>query len=158
MAKIEFTAKIQYVDPSMGGWAQIVFPKQAAGKLGTKARVAIRGTVNGFPIRTSAFPTGSGTHQFMTNKAMLECAKAAVGDRVEVAVEVDDQPRPVKIPAELKRALAGSRKAKTAFDEMPPSHRREIAGFVSEAKKTETRAQRAQQTVEKLASGTWESR
>jgi len=64
---------------------------------------------------------------------------------------------PLVVPAELKRALARSKAAKARFDAFPPSHRREIAGYVAEAKTPETRARRATQTVEKLASGTWKS-
>jgi hypothetical protein len=65
---------------------------------------------------------------------------------------------PVKIPEELERALARSAAARARFEEFPPSHRREIAGFVAEAVKSETRERRAARTVEKLVSGTWKSR
>ncbi len=158
MAKIEFTAKIEVVDVALGSWAQIVLPRAASAKLGSKARVPVTGTLDGFAFRTSAFPTGTGTHQFMVNKAMQAGAKAAIGDRVKVTLEVDTQPRPVVVPVELERALARSKRAKELFEGFAPSHRREIAGYIAEAKQSETRQRRAAQTVEKLASGTWKSR
>lgn len=62
-------------------------------------------------------------------------------------------PKPVVVPAELTRALAANPAARAVFEKMPPSHRREIAGYVAEAKKPETRERRAAFTVEKLAAG-----
>jgi len=51
-----------------------------------------------------------------------------VGDAVKVVLEVDVKPRPV-VPDDLRKALAKSKKAKAAFDALPPSHRREYIGF-----------------------------
>ncbi|HKQ57618.1 MAG TPA: YdeI/OmpD-associated family protein [Candidatus Eisenbacteria bacterium] len=61
--------------------------------------------------------------------------------------------KPVIIPIELKRALARSPKAKAAFDKFPPSHQREVIGYIVEAKKAETRERRAAKTVELLEKG-----
>lgn len=158
MTKISFTAKIEVIDASIGSWAHVILPRAASAKLGSKARVPVAGTINGFAFRTSAFSTGTGTHQFMVNKAMQAGAKATIGNRVKVTLEVDAKPRPVVIPAELRRALERSKAAKALFDRFPPSHKREVAGYVAEAKKAETRVRRAEQTVEKLVSGIWKSR
>jgi len=62
----------------------------------------------------------------------------------------------VETPAELRAALAKDKAAKKAFDAMPPSHRREHAKWVGEAKKTETREKRAAAAVEKVKA--WASR
>lgn len=56
-----------------------------------------------------------------------------------------------EVPAELAAALARSPAAKRAFDAMPPSHRREWAKYVGEAKKPETRERRAAEAVRKIA-------
>ena len=64
---------------------------------------------------------------------------------------------PVVIPVELKRALARSPRAKAEFEKFPPSHQREVVGYIIEAKKPETRERRAAKTVEMLKSG-WPGR
>lgn len=65
--------------------------------------------------------------------------------------------KPVVVPVELKRALARSPKAKAEFDKFPPSHQREVIGYIIEAKKPETRERRAAKTVELLEKG-WPKR
>jgi uncharacterized protein YdeI (YjbR/CyaY-like superfamily) len=62
----------------------------------------------------------------------------------------------VEVPPELARALARAPRARAAFEELPPSHRREIAGYVAEAKRPETRAKRVEQTMARLAGGRWD--
>jgi hypothetical protein len=106
--------------------------------------------------RASAPATGTRTSHPTRARAMPLGAKAA--NRVKASPGVKRTPRPVIIPEELERALGRSKAARARFDEFPPSHQREIAGFVAEAMKSETRERRAAQTVEKLASGTWKSR
>jgi uncharacterized protein YdeI (YjbR/CyaY-like superfamily) len=61
----------------------------------------------------------------------------------------------VSIPEELAAALAlkKNRKAKEVFDAFPPSHRREYAEWIAEAKRPETRLRRAAQAVEWITEG-----
>jgi len=60
---------------------------------------------------------------------------------------------PVRVPADLRVALAKSAKARKTFDEFAPSHRREYLEWITEAKRDETRKKRIAQTVEWLAAG-----
>jgi hypothetical protein len=61
----------------------------------------------------------------------------------------------VAVPEELAAALAlkKNRKAKAIFDGFPPSHRREYAEWIAEAKRPETRARRTAQAVAWIAEG-----
>lgn len=61
--------------------------------------------------------------------------------------------RPIDLPEELTAALAGNAQAKAIFERMPPSHQRETARHVAEAKRPETRNKRAAQTVEWILNG-----
>ena len=61
--------------------------------------------------------------------------------------------KPVVIPGELKRALAGNKKAGAAFAAFPPSHKREYAEWIGGAKREETRKRRAEQAIEWISSG-----
>jgi uncharacterized protein YdeI (YjbR/CyaY-like superfamily) len=56
-------------------------------------------------------------------------------------------------PAELTTALKKNKKARTAFDAFPPSHRREYIEWIIEAKTEATREKRIATTVEWLVEG-----
>jgi len=72
-----------------GAWTFLPIPFSAEKVFGTKARVAVKGTINGFPFRSSLMPRGDGTHAMMVNKGVKEGAKATVGDLVSVVMEKD---------------------------------------------------------------------
>lgn len=55
-----------------------------------------------------------------------------------------------EIPAELTAALDATPVAREIFVHLSPSHQREHADYVAEAKKPETRQRRAAKTVERL--------
>jgi uncharacterized protein YdeI (YjbR/CyaY-like superfamily) len=59
----------------------------------------------------------------------------------------------VTVPPELATALSRHPEAKAAFDAFSPSHRREYAEWIAEAKKPETKERRVQQALEMLAEG-----
>jgi hypothetical protein len=149
---IEFTTKLEAMGPK-GAWVFLYFPDDADAKLGTKARVPVMGTINGFSFRSSAFPTGGGTHQIAVNKAMQPGAKAEPGDRVKVVLHLDTAPRTVVVPADLKRALAKSKTARENFESMAWSHRKAYVDWIEEAKRPETRARRVEGAVKRIAAG-----
>ncbi|HET9775056.1 MAG TPA: YdeI/OmpD-associated family protein [Gemmatimonadaceae bacterium] len=61
--------------------------------------------------------------------------------------------KPVAIPAELKTALARNKKAAAAFEKFPPSHKREYAEWIAEAKGEETRQRRVTSAIKWIAEG-----
>lgn len=69
------------------------------------------------------------------------------GDEVEVVVELDAGPRTVEVPDDLAAALAADDAARTGFDALAPSHRKEWVRWVTEAKREATRAERVTATV-----------
>jgi hypothetical protein len=152
MAKIEFTGKLVGEGPN-GAWVFLELPKQASEKLGTRGRVPVVGSINGFAIRTSALPTGRGTHQLAVNKAVRAGAAADAGDRVKVVLDVDTQKRVVKVPADLKKAVEAGPAVKSLWATLTPRCREEWVQWVEEAKKPETRLRRIGATVQRLANG-----
>ena len=71
-----------------------------------------------------------------------------------VKVEKKKAPRAaLPVPAELATALAKNKKARTNFEAMPPSHRREYNEWIGEAKREETREARVKQAIEWIAEG-----
>lgn len=120
---------------------------------GNRARVSVRGTMNGFAFRTSIFPDGKGGHTMMVNKAMRQGAAARPGDFVRMELQQDNAPRTVTVPADLKRALAKSARARAVFDAFAPSHRKAYIEWIESAKRDETRAARIAKAMEMIAEG-----
>jgi Bacteriocin-protection, YdeI or OmpD-Associated/Domain of unknown function (DUF1905) len=149
----KFTVKLEKA-PGMVEAACFSVPFDVKEVFGTRARVAVRGTINGFAYRSSIFPMGkNGCHMMAVNKEMREGAGAGVGDTAEIVMDLDTAPRTVTIPPELKKALAKNKQARTLFDRLSYTHRKEFARWVTEAKRPETRAQRLAKVVPMLLRG-----
>ena len=75
----------------------------------------------------------------------------------ESGVAVERAPRaparPVQVPADLTRALRTNAKARAAFVEFSPSHRREYVEWIVEAKTVETRQRRLETALEWMSEG-----
>jgi len=61
--------------------------------------------------------------------------------------------KPAAIPADLAKALKGNAKARAAFEEFRPSHRREYVQWITEAKREETRRRRIETAIAWIAEG-----
>ena len=151
-ARTKFTGKVESIGPG-GSWTRMEVPFDAAAAFGAKARVAVRGTLNGFPFRTSILPNGDGTHHMMLNKALLAGAKASAGQQVAVEMEKDVESREVAIPSDLAAALDKIPEAKKVWAAKTPTFRAEYVAWVEEAKSGDTRARRVGTTVERVARG-----
>jgi hypothetical protein len=86
--------------------------------------VAVRGTINGFPFRSSLMPMG-GCHGMAVNQAMREGAKARFGDVVDVVMDRDAEAGTVEAPPELKEELAKSEQAQKPWDGWAFTHKKE---------------------------------
>ncbi len=150
--RLEFTAPLESVGPK-GAWTGLFLTQEQSARLGTKARVPVAGSLNGFRIRSFLAPMGDGTHGMMVNKQMQVGAKAKPGESVRVILELDDAPRTVEVPPDLERALRRRPAAKVAFEGLSYTHRKDYATWVAEAKRPETRARRVEESVKLLAAG-----
>jgi hypothetical protein len=131
----------------------ITIPFDVHKVFGTRARVPVRGTINGFPFRSSIFPLGEGKHYMVVNKAVRAGAKVKGGEMISVVMERDDEPRVITPPEDFARALNANREAKAAWEKLSYSHQKEYAGAIAEAKKPETRTRRIEKAVAELAYG-----
>ena len=116
---------------------------------GTRARVPVAGTINGFPFRNSLSPMG-GKHIMSVNKELQAGAKAKPGDIAHLVMQRDDKPRTVAIPPALKKVLAAKPVARVAFDRLSYSHRKEYADWITGAKQEETVKRRLKQVIPML--------
>ena len=121
-------------------------PKQSA-VLGSKVRVPVVLTVKEKPYRTSARPKGNGAHVIQINKTMQRETGLSVGAQTKVTLAIDDQPRTVIIPTDLKQALSKNKVADKFFSALAYSHQKEYVDWITEAKREETRERRLRKTL-----------
>ena len=150
-----FRAKLQQDDSSTATAVTIPFDVQKT--FGTRARVPVRGTINGFPFRTSIFPMG-GCFLMVVNRQLREGAGVKAGETVTVVVERDTEPRVVTPPADLARAIKANKDAQALWDKLSYTHKREHVEAIEGAKRPETRQRRIERAVEMLAAGKKEPR
>ena len=94
-----------------------------------------------------------GVHVLGITKAIRQAIGKSIGDRVQVVVDQDTEPRIVEVPEDLAAALQANPQAQAVFDNLAYSHRREYAQWIAEAKRPETRERRVKQAIEKLSRG-----
>ena len=131
----------------------ILIPFDVLKVYGTRARVPVRGTINGFPYRGSIFPMGGGQHYMIVNKNLRAGAKAQGGETISVVMERDDEPRIITPPTDFARALKANKEARATWQKLSYTHQKEHALAIEEAKKPETRARRIEKAISQLAAG-----
>ena len=144
---LQFKAKIE--GKEAGVVAAITPPVDVPEMFGTRARVPIRGTINGFPFRSSLMPCG-GRHMMPVNKVLREGAGVRPGDTVDVVMERDEAERTVEAPPQLKKELARNKKAREKWETLSFSHKKEMAIAIRDAKQEETRARRLAKIMQVL--------
>jgi uncharacterized protein YdeI (YjbR/CyaY-like superfamily) len=131
-------------------WTIIRVPLDITKVWGVRGQLRIKGEINGFPFRTSLFPTGKGTHLLMVNRQMQAGGKVVAGMKARFRIERDTEKRVVAMPPELTRELGQSKRLRKFYESFNDSTRREIARWVGLGKQAETRRRRARQIGERL--------
>jgi hypothetical protein len=121
-------------------------PREAFGQV----RAPVVATVDGYTFRTRIVAMG-GPACVALRKAQVEESGLAPGRRVAVTLALDTAPRTVEPPADLVRALKGTRGALAAWKALSYTHQREHVEAIDEAKKPETRARRIAAAVAMVA-------
>ena len=128
----------------------IAVPDEVIAGLGGSNRPAVTITVNGYTYRTTAVRMG-GRFLVPLSAEHREAAGLAAGDDISVEIALDTAPREVELPADLESAMDDA--ARTTYDGLSYTHRKEWVRWVEEAKKPETRATRIEKTVAGLREG-----
>ena len=149
--QLRFTAKIE--GKEAGVVAAISPPVDVPQFFGTRARVPIRGTINGYPFRSSLMPCG-GRRMMPVNRKLCEGAGVQPGDTVDVVMERDEEERTVEAPAVLKKQLAKNKAAQANWDKLSFSHKKEMALAIEGAKQRETLTRRLTKIMKILETGT----
>lgn len=129
----------------------IPVPFDPAEAWGRKARHHVAGTINGAAFQGSLGVRG-GAYFFPLNKEMQQKAGVAPGDRVRV-IMAPAEAAESEVPGELAAALAAEPEAGRFFEGLSAFYRNQYVGWVTGAKKAETRDSRVREVVELLRAG-----
>jgi len=136
-----------------GPAAAVVLDDEQVAQVGEGRKAfPVRATINGYTWAGRVSRMG-GEFLLGMRRDVREAAKAQAGDEVTVTIALDEAPREVEVPPALARALDGDPEAKTRFDGLAFTHRKEFARWIAEAKKDETRERRVVQALEMLREG-----
>ncbi len=152
MSKHTFKARLERPD-APGTWTYFTVPFDVQEVFGSRTRVAVKGTVNGFPYRSSLMPGGDGNHFMVVNSDIRQAVGVSAGDVVEVTMELDTDARAVTVPADFSKALGKNKEAKDAFEKLSYSHQKQYVDWIESAKKPETRAGRIEKALTMLVEG-----
>ena len=128
----------------------IPVPDEVVAGLGGGGRPPVTVTVGAHTYRTTA--SRMGDRYFVPLSAENRTAAGvAAGDEVEVEIALDTAPREVELPEDLAAAMDAA--ARSTYDGLAFTHRKEWVRWVTEAKKPETRTTRIERTVAALREG-----
>ena len=116
-------------------------PFDVAAVFERKGRVPVKGTINGFPFRSSLMNMGDG-HMMVVNAQLRAGAKCTAGDTVAVLMELDEDKRTVEVPAYLKKIIDCDPKAREFWPKLSFTHQKEYVREIEGAKRIETRDKR----------------
>ena len=141
-----------------GGAVWVSYPKKSSGvqtDLGMGEWEATKGS-DWNPVAMIGLDDTWSAVRFKHSPGLEEARHKRQGENLTDAdgtVCVDRTNRVVTAPKDLQKLLAKNAKARTAFEPLAFTHKREYVTWILEAKKPETRAARLTKTVEMLAKG-----
>jgi len=135
-----------------GPAAAIVLTDEQVAALGAGKAPAVRVTANGATVAARIGRRG-GENLLGFSKKLRADLGVEIGEAIDVVIVGDSAPREVELPPALATALGDDPAARTAFDALAPSHRKEYVRWIEEAKREETRSSRVEQTLRMLREG-----
>ena len=114
-----------------------------------KARAPVVVEIGAHRYRTTTATMGGRTFVPLS-RANREAAGVVAGQRVEITMTLDEMPRVIEAPADLRRALRASPVASAAWERLSYTHRREHVEAIVGAARAETRARRVAKCIAML--------
>ena len=92
----------------------------------------------------------AGKYYLGVRRSLREAAGVAVGDEVEVTLELDDAPRTIRAPRDLAAGLRADSAARAGWHRASYTRKKELHDAIEGAKQPETRARRVEKALEEL--------
>ncbi|WP_433890549.1 YdeI/OmpD-associated family protein [Streptomyces sp. CA-111067] len=144
---MKFRTLVEPPEPMRG----LEVPPEVVAALGGGAGPPVTITVNGHSWQ-SRVAIMRGRHLLGLSNANRQAADVAIGEEVEVELELDTEPRVVVEPPDFAQALDDDPLARAAYDNLSHSRKREHVRAVESAKKPETRQRRIEKAIATLRS------
>ena len=141
-----FTTRLAQSGNNVG----IVVPPEVVESFGAGKRVPVVVTIDGGYSYRSTISSMGGRFMISFNAETRAATGRGGGDEVEVTLEHDTASRAVEPPPALAEALAADPAAAAAWAKLAPSHQKEHARAITEAKGDDTRARRVAKALEML--------
>jgi hypothetical protein len=147
---IRFGGRLETIGPAV----LVRLPNEASERLPSRGQVAVRGVLNGHEFATVLEPDGRKGHWLRIDADLGRAAGVAVGEVVDVALEVTrDWPEP-EVPADLAAALAAApTEVQDVWTDITPTARWEWVRWVNATANPATRQRRVEVTISKIDSG-----
>jgi Domain of unknown function (DUF1905)/Bacteriocin-protection, YdeI or OmpD-Associated len=125
-------------------------PERASRVFYRKATIPVRGLLNKHPFRATLVPMGAGRHRLYINGKMRKEIHVDVGDEVKIELEFDPQIRVIPMPEAFKQALQKNPKARSEFERLTSSRRKEILLYMNALKRPESVQRVIERVMESL--------
>ena len=145
---VKFRAQVEPPEPMRG----LEVPAEVVEALDGGKRPPVTITINGHSWK-SRVAIMRGRYLLGLSNANRQAAGVTTGDKIEVELEFDGEPRVVVEPADFARALDSDPVARSAYDRLSYSHKRRHVHTIESAKKPETRTRRIEQALSTLHEG-----
>jgi hypothetical protein len=139
--------------PADPGFLLLEVPAEVAPALGAKKRPLVVVTMNDAYSFRSTVAIYSGRFYPPLRREVREGAGLAPGMMVRVRLTLDEEPRTVEAPEDLRAALETDLEADAAFARLSFSHQREYVEWIAGAKRMEARQRRIHSALERLRVG-----
>jgi hypothetical protein len=120
------------------------------GNAGKPKYIPVVAIVNERSARVMLVPAGGGRYRMQINRTLRKAAQVDAGDLVSVELRLDRDSRDLPVPPDLRAGLKRYPKAKKAFEELTPAHRRHIIEYFDSAKSPQARERRLERVADVL--------
>lgn len=124
-------------------------PEEIVIGLGGGKKPLVKVTINGYTYRSAIAPRGD-RYMLGISADVRTATGVAGGDKIDVELELDTEPRQVTIPPELAKALAADPETKAVFDGLSYSKKMTYTSPIENGKTDETRQRNLEKAMNRL--------
>jgi len=143
------TTKFKTTILQIGNNTGIEVPEASVEKLGSGKRPAVKVTLNGFTYRSTIAVMG-GKFLIPLSAERREKSNVKGGDKLDITLELDTEPREVALHEEFRKALSRDKTARTFFESLSYSGKQAYALPIMQAKGDDTRKRRIEKALSDL--------
>ena len=148
---IEFDAVVQ--GDGRGAWVDIPFDLKTTYGKGNLVPIVATFAPGVTYQGSLAKMGGSCAMLLLRSDIRVQLGDPQPGDPIHVRIDLDSAPRVVTLPDDVAALVDANPKAAATWQGLSPTHRREYARWIEDAKRPETRQRRVDETVARLAHG-----